>query len=103
MLEATGHERPDAFYRTLPAWDETPGYINMPFVLWLYNLARGWDMQEYASWRYKMLGHDLPWIPGNNAAGVDKSALSEVLQETTQDTEEIISLLESAHACLLNP
>ncbi|OQX19000.1 MAG: hypothetical protein BWK76_05775 [Desulfobulbaceae bacterium A2] len=65
MFEATGHERPDADFNLLPDWQETPGYVNLPFLLWLSRLARGWQLHDFVRWRAGKLGRDLPWVPGN--------------------------------------
>ena len=32
----------------LPSWDQTPGEINIPVLLWLNNLLEAWDMESFA-------------------------------------------------------
>lgn len=100
MLEATGYSRPDALWDTLPSWEITPGYINIPFILWLFNLLRGWDLHTYARNRYQGLGRDMPWIPGNNAADVDSYNFREVLQGSEMSDRETSALLKEAHKML---
>ena len=70
MEEGCGYFRPDTLWRKLPSWDQTPGYMNIGFILWLYNLARGWDLLEFARIRYRLLGLEMSWVAGNDAGDV---------------------------------
>ncbi|WPD23269.1 MAG: aldo/keto reductase [Candidatus Electrothrix scaldis] len=100
MEEATGHTRPDALWSSFPPWQQTPGYINIGMVLWLYNLARGWDLVEFSRRRYKMLGQDMPWVPGLNGTAARNYDLTNVAEQAGMPVEKLIRLLEEAHALL---
>lgn len=100
MQDATNHGDPAWLSARLPSWENSPGYINMPMILWLYNLAKGWDMQEFAKRRYRQLGQDMPWVPGNNAATIDHFDLSEILAAAPMPTDKIITMLQEAHTDL---
>ncbi len=100
MQEETGYARPDWMWQTLPEWEKSPGYINIPMIIWLFNLARGWGLLDFARRRYQQLGHDMPWVPGCNAAEVDRYDLAKVLQNAPLPAEKIIDLLKKAHALL---
>ncbi len=81
MHKAIGHDRPDHSWAALPGWDEAPGNINIRFVLWLVNLFRGWDMENYARERYAMLNRGSSWVAGNDgrrAGEMDFSAMGKV-------------------------
>ncbi len=80
----------------LPNWDETPGHINIPILMWLYNLDKAWEMESYVKARYNLLGNGSHWFPGSNANLLDdevsESALKSVLKLSPW-TNEIIDRL----------
>jgi uncharacterized protein len=87
MLEKTGFPDPEAILPGLPRWEDTPRHYNLPIMLWLRNLARGWDMMDYARMRYNMLKNAGHWFPGNKPTSpdeVDETELLAVLGEHPQ-------------------
>ncbi len=83
----------------LPRWQDTPGEINIPIILWLWNLVKAFDLVEYAKMRYNLLGNGGPWFPGNNAAHVRDYDLSECLAASPH-RDVIPDLLAEAHELL---
>lgn len=100
MEEGCGYCRPDALWRKLPSWDQTPGYMNIGFILWLYNLARGWDLLEFARIRYRLLGMEMSWVAGNDAGDVRRYDLTEIAGQVGLSKNELTAMLEDAHALL---
>ncbi len=65
MREATGHAHPEGFLPGLPAYEALPHNYNLAMILWLLNLAKGWDMRSYAKWRFGLLDNAGHWFAGN--------------------------------------
>ena len=101
MEQITGYRRPDSFFDWFPNYIDTPGYINIPLILWLDSLARGWDLVDYARSRYRKLGHDAPWVPGNNSSLSDRYRFYNTLRNSPFDNDGLTRQLLLAHSRLL--
>ena len=82
--------------KNLPNWQNTPGGINIPVLLWLSNLIDSFEMEEFAQSRYQLLGNGSHWFPGNNANLLDvevfESQLFTVLERHIQPKKVIRKL-----------
>ena len=65
----------------LPDWQDTPGQINLPVLLWLHNLLAAWDLESFAKARYGLLGNGGHWFPGANADGFEADGLEGAVSE----------------------
>ncbi|MBN1517551.1 aldo/keto reductase [Candidatus Sumerlaeota bacterium] len=101
MYETVGREFAERYAEGIPRWEEVPGGINIRIILWLYNLARAYDMVEYGRMRYNLLGNGGHWFPGFNMAKAveEKISLTPALAQSPFK-DEIPRLLDEAHALL---
>jgi uncharacterized protein len=80
----------------LPNSDDTPGNINIPSILWLWNLANAYDMDAYAKMRYNLLGNGGHWFAGRQAIELDTFNLQDCLAQSPH-ADKIPTLLKAAH------
>ncbi|MEB3253316.1 MAG: aldo/keto reductase [Synechococcus sp.] len=85
-IERLGGDWMSSWHQGLPRWQETPGDINLPVLLWLHNLLEAWDLEGYARARYRLLGSGGHWFAGANA---------DPLGETVQEEELLVALAGS--------
>jgi uncharacterized protein len=83
----------------LPTPAQTPGNLNIPIILWLWNLAVAYDMVDYAKMRYNLLGNASHWFPGNRADRVQELDLRTCLAHSPH-AAKIPSVLAEAHQLL---
>ena len=79
----------------LPSQAQTPGNINIPKILWLYNLCKGFDLVDYAKMRYNLLGNGGHWFPGQPADKVDRQVLWDCLANSPHRERVLDTLAET--------
>ncbi len=99
MVEAVGEDVANQYTVGLPRYEDSPGHMNIPIILWLRNLAMAYDMLDYAKMRYNLLGNGGPWFPGLNAAHVDEFDLTSTLKNSPF-AEQVPDWLRETHAKL---
>lgn len=68
MHEAIGSDSPEAWTEYVPDDRTGPSGMNLQTLLWLRNLAVGWDMIEYGKMRFNLFGSGGAWFPGYRPA-----------------------------------
>ncbi len=99
LREAMGSEVYARSMEGLPPWQETPGYVNIPTILWLRQLALSYDMVDYAKMRYNLLNQGLHWFSGTNASTVESLDLRGALKDSPF-ADEIPGWLKESHQML---
>lgn len=83
----------------LPTFEETPGQVNIPVILWLLNLAIAYDLIDYAKMRYNLLGYGSHWFPGSKADRLEELDLRPCLANSPH-ADKIPHKLAQAHEML---
>jgi hypothetical protein len=99
LVETFGEEWTKTWHVGLPTWEETPGKVNIPVILWLRNLALAYDMVEYGRARYNLLGNGGSWFPGQTAQQINPRRLAKCLAHSPH-RDRIPDLLKETHALL---
>jgi uncharacterized protein len=98
-IAALGEDWYKTWHQGLPSHEETPGGINIPNILWLWNLVKAFDMEEYARARYNLMGNGGHWFPGQQATHVDAITLQPHLVNSPH-ADKIPSILSAVHGRL---
>ena len=99
LADAVPEPLRDPLTAGLPNWEETPGGVNIPIILWLRNLAVAYGMVEYGKMRYNLLGSGGHWFPGNRADKLDEIDLAPALKGHPL-ADRVPALLREAHELL---
>ena len=96
-VEALGEDVAHHWSEGLPEWEDAPGYMNIPVMLWLRNLLLAFDMRDYAKMRYNLLGNGSHWFPGLNAAQLDDLDIETAVKKSPF-AKQIPTWLRDTHA-----
>ncbi|MGB8700648.1 MAG: aldo/keto reductase [Thermosynechococcaceae cyanobacterium] len=96
-ITALGETWYKTWHEGLPTYDVTPGNVNIPVILWLWNLAQAYDLEDYAKMRYNLLGNGGHWFAGQPAHGIESLDLHPYLVKSPH-ADKIPKCLADAHA-----
>jgi predicted aldo/keto reductase-like oxidoreductase len=98
-IATLGEDWVKTWHKNLPTWENTPGEVNIPMILWLWNLATAYDLVDYAKMRYNLLGNASHWFPGNKADQLNQLDLRQCLAHSPH-AHKITHILAKAHQML---
>lgn len=87
------------YLKGVPDWSQTPDGLNISIVVWLWNLAKAFDLKKYAQMRYNLMGNAEHWFPGCKPqvfAAMDRTSLRRSL-EASPYADRIMDILEEAY------
>ena len=99
MRRIMGDRYVDNYTKGLPSWEKVPHEVNIEVALWLFGLAKAYDMVEFAQMRYNLMGNAGHWFPGQQAKEIDDAALAPLLVGSPL-AGEIPGMLRDAHGIL---
>ena len=82
VVEALGKDWAETWHEGLPEWHDVPGEINIPWLIRLYNYVKAYDMVEFGTTRYNLLGSGGHWFPGNKANKLGEHDLTDCLKNS---------------------
>ena len=94
-----GKEWVETWKKGLPQWYETPGNINIPVILFLWNLAKAYNMIDYGKMRFNLMGNADHWFPGNKSKSLKKYDFSACLKKSPH-ADRIPAILKEAFMLL---
>lgn len=95
MEDLLGQEFRENWYESIPPWSGCPGETNIRVIVWLWMLAKAYDMKDYGKMRYNLIGNGGHWFPGLQPASEKMSDMKHFLSET-QFGEKIYEILNEA-------
>jgi uncharacterized protein len=96
-IATLGEDWHKTWHQGLPSHEVTPGGVNIPAILWLWNLAKAYDLEDYAKMRYNLLGNGGHWFAGQQATHLENLDLQSSLVHSPH-AAKIPSLLKAAHS-----
>ncbi|MDX2096713.1 MAG: aldo/keto reductase [Leptolyngbyaceae cyanobacterium bins.59] len=99
LIDCLGENWVRTWYLGLPAPHETPGGLNIHTMLWLWNLAKAYDLVEYGKMRYNLLGNGGHWFPGARADRLQDLDFRNCLKNSPH-ADQIPAILQETHDLL---
>jgi uncharacterized protein len=95
-IATLGEDWHKTWHQGLPSHEATPGGVNIPSILWLWNLANAYGLEDYAKMRYNLLGNGGHWFAGQQATQSETLDFQASLTHSP-NAAKIPSILKSAH------
>ncbi len=92
-----GHDWMQRWWTGLPEYFNVPGEVNIVEILRLWTYAQPLELDEWARFRYNMLGNADHWFPGEHVAKLDRTRIATALTKSPF-AARILGILDEAHA-----
>ncbi len=96
FASAMGEDWAADWQKDLPHTVSVPDPFPLYMVLRLYNLAKTYDMVDYARSRYNLLGNSGHWVPGEKVSRIDWNLLNNAIKGY-RFADRVPDILREAH------
>lgn len=72
----------NTWHEGIPEWKDVPNSINVKDVVRLWTWAKALDLNDFAKWRYNMLGTAGHWFPGHTVKDYDEAEMRKALRNS---------------------
>lgn len=94
-----GKDWAETWKQGLPAWNETPGNINIPVILYIWNTVKAYDLIDFGKMRFNLMGNGGHWFPGNRPDNIDTHDFTSCLKDSP-NADKIPGILKEAYDTL---
>jgi len=96
LIGAHGTDWMQRWWAGLPEYLNVPGQVNIVEILRLWTYAKPLELNDWARFRYNMLGNADHWFPGEHLSKFDRKKVRDAISKSPF-ADRIIEILEASH------